>query len=298
MRVHACLMTQNELPDLVANIEHLLPHVDSVNIVDGGSIDGTIIYFRNWAREEPKIRFFIHPWQDNFPAQRNNYLRRVGEIAQQGDWILAIDPDEFLDDNTLASLRDIARVVPAKAERFTCVELWCRSVSYRGAKRVWQNDDDYRKQLFYRWAPTIQYGHNGPTPVHETLRGAGPVYTTGHHPEFPKLRYEHRKQEDVIWPRGVRNYFMSGGGPNLGAHNPRWVELKGIASRLGIQAWPQMQAYLLKGNICQELRAWIIKYRHERGWDGSSEQREWFKAYFRLWHPEEEPAELRGEVIE
>jgi len=59
-----------------------------------------------------------------------------------------------------------------------------------------------------------------------------------------------------------------------------------------------MLPYLVAGNINTELKDWIIRNRNDTGYDGSSEQREWFKTYFRLFHPEEEPEELRGEVIE
>lgn len=298
MKIHACLMTQNELPDLTANVADLLPHVDTVTIIDGGSTDGTIPYFRNWSRTEPRVRYFIHPWKDNFPEQRNNYLRRVGEIAQDGDWIIACDPDEFLSDEALHELRRLAAVVPSKRERYKSVGFRCRSVSYRGPQRVWENEDEYWKGLFFRWAPGLRYTHNGDGAVHEVLHGAGPLYATGHHPEFPALFYEHRKQENVTWPRGVRNYFIGGGGPNLGAKNHRWVELRALCDRLGVRTWHEMHKYLVGGNIAQDLKDWIIKYRHETGWDGSSEQREWFKTYFRLFHPEEEPTELRGEAIE
>ena len=291
-------MTQNEAADLIANVTAVLPHVDSVTVVDGGSIDSTIPYLRNWSRQDDRIRFFIHPWHDDFPAQRNNYLSRVGEIATDGDWVLAVDPDEVLDEPSFHALRSLADKVPKKLEHFTRIGFRCRSVSLRGAERVWTNEDNYWKGLFFRWHRGLRYGHDGEGAVHERLHGADPTYITGHHPEFPALFYEHRKQENVVWPRGIRNYFCGGGGPNLGSRNHRWVEMRAIATRLGIQTWHQMQAYLLAGNIDAALRDWIIKYHHERGWDGSSEQREWYKTYFRLYHPEEEPAEMRGEAIE
>lgn len=297
MKIHAAMMTQNELVDLTKNVALLLPHVDSITIVDGGSIDGTIITMRNWSRVEPKIRFFIHPWKDNFPAQRNNYMRHVGEIAKDGDWVLAVDPDEFLEEASLRELRHLADVVYKKREKFVRVGFRCRSVSMCGLERVWKNEDDYRKGLFFRWGPHVCYTHHGEGAVHEVLSGGDPIYMTGHHPEFPALVYEHVKQENVTWPRGVRNYFIGGGGPNLGSKNSRWVELRKITDRLGVKTWHQMQAYLLAGTIDGELRDWIIKHRRENGWDGSSEQREWYKTYFRLYHPEEEPAELRSEEI-
>jgi glycosyltransferase involved in cell wall biosynthesis len=269
VKICAALMTQNELVDLTKNVTLLLPHVDSITIVDGGSIDATIITMRNWSRVEPKIRFFIHPWKDNFPAQRNNYLKHVGEIAQDGDWVLAVDPDEFLEETALQNLRRLADVVYKKREKFTRVGFRCRSVSMRGQERCWQNEDDYRKGLFFRWSTALKYTHHGEGAVHEVLSGADPIYMTGHHPEFPALVYEHVKQENQTWPRGVRNYFIGGGGPNLGSKNHRWTEMKQIVAKLGITTWHQMQAYLLAGNIIGELRDWIIKYRRETGWDGS-----------------------------
>ena len=297
MKIHAALMTQNEMLDLSANIALLRQYADSITVVDGGSIDGTIPYMRNMTVQDTKIRFFIHPWRDNFPEQRNNYLRRIAEIASDGDWVLAIDPDEFVEPATLTRLRQLAEHVYAKPERYVRVGIRCRSVTLRGPDRVHHGEDDYRKGLFFRWNPGLRYGHDGEGAVHETLAGADPIFFTGHHPEFNDLVYEHRKQENVTWSRGIRNYFIGGGGPNLGSKNHRWVELKSIVGSLGVDSWHRTHSYLIGGNIDQSLKDWIIRYRHEQGWDGSSEQREWFKTYFRLYHPEEEPAELRNEHI-
>lgn len=288
------MMTQNELTDLVANVTSLLRVVDTVTIVDGGSTDLTIPYMRNWSRSESKVQFFIHPWTDNFPAQRNNYLRRVSEVAIPGDWVVSLDPDEVLDESSLTALRPL---LEAQSSDVACVMPRCRSVSYRGPTRVWTKEDEYWKPLIYRWHDGLRYAHDGEGAVHERLDGLrGRKVHTGRH-EVPALWYEHRKQENVIWPRGARNYFCGGGGPNLGSKNPRWVELRAIASQLGIDDWHTMQRYLVHGSVADELKAWMIKYRQESGWDGSSEQREFYKTYFWLYHPEEEPAELRGEHI-
>jgi glycosyltransferase involved in cell wall biosynthesis len=286
MRVHCGLMTQNELVDLITNVSLVLPYVDSVTIIDGGSIDGTVSYMRNWSRIESKIRYFIHPWRDNFPEQRNNYLSRIREIANDGDWVLAFDPDEFIEETWLRELRSVPGIVGNNMR----VGFQCRSVSLRGAQRVWENLDPYWKGLFYRWHNGLRYTHDGEGAVHERLLGADPTYNS-------HLIYEHRKQEHVTWPRGVRNYFCGGGGPNLGSRNHRWIELKTIVGNLGIATWHQFHAYLIAGNIDQSLKDWIIRYRHEQGWDGSSEQREFYKTYFKLYHPEEEPGELQHEVI-
>ena len=102
------MMTQNELSDIIPNIEKALPFVDSVTIIDGGSKDGTIMYFRNWQKSEPKIRFYISPWEDDFPKQRNKYVAKVAEIAQPGDWLLTADPDEYFEQLTFEKLHNDA----------------------------------------------------------------------------------------------------------------------------------------------------------------------------------------------
>lgn len=292
MRIHAALMTQNELYDLSRNLQALRPFVDTITVVDGGSTDGSIPYMRNWSRQDSAVRMFIHPWKDDFPAQRNNYLRRVSEVAAEGDWLLVFDPDEYVEEIGLHPFVEAA-------ERHSCgrIGFRCRSVSLRGEDRVWHNEDHFWKNLLVKWSPALRYGHHGEGPVHEDLFGAGGEIRSGTVSWLPELVYEHRKQEDVIWMRGVRNYFCGGGGPNLGRSNPRWVEMRQIANGLGIDTWARMNAYLLAGNIDERLKGWIVQYRQEHGWDGSSEQREWYKTYFRLYHPEEEPVDLRGEHI-
>jgi len=292
MKIHAAMMTQNELFDLEHNVGRLLEIMDTVTVVDGGSLDGTIPYMRNWARVDERVRFFIHPWNDNFPAQRNNYIARVREIAEPGDYLFACDPDELLDPvvEGHAWREELLRVAGTGVGTGL---IRCRSVSYRGPLRAWENVDEYHKPLFLKLTPELGYGHGGAMPVHETLYGRAP----GECRLSESFLYEHRKQENVIWPRGARNYFCGGGGPNLGATNHRWVELRQIAYLQEITTWTQMHIALLKGDLHPSLKAWIIKYRLEDGWDGSSEQREWYKTYFRMYHPEEEPAELRGEHI-
>lgn len=276
-----CMMTQNRLVETVHNIEKTLPFVDRVVIVDGGSIDDTIFYMRNWAQEEKKIEFYLHPWTDNFSAQRNNYLSRVADNT----WALVSDPDEVFETATLQNLREIIRDADRKNKDM--VGFQCRSQSYRGSKVVWESLDNYHKRLLFKKYPQTVYVGN----PHERLLG---------HPERimdTTYIYEHRKQDTVTWHRGCRNMFVNGGGPNLGKSNPRWVELRSICSSLGIESWHQFDAYLIRGNADVRVKTWLIA-QHDANWgDGASEHREAYKLYFRIYHPEEEPAELKGKHI-
>jgi len=292
------MMCQNNLSEIIPNLEKVLPYVDSATIIDGGSTDDTIIYMRNWSLEDPKIRFYVYPWQDDFPAQRNNYVRHIAEIAEDGDWMLTMDPDEFYDHVALEKLHRAAD----RAEQTGCnmVGFQCRSVSLRGGKRVWENVDDYWKQLFIKWDPAFHYtGYK----CHE---GKGGV---PHNIMNTALIYEHIKQENVIWLRGCRNSFVAGGGPNLGDKNPVWVKArKLVKDKTGIDSWHGFYKYMLAGNIDSEIKQLMIDHMYEgtpkasdaalskEAWDGASEWREWYRTYFRILHPEEEPEEFKGIV--
>jgi glycosyltransferase involved in cell wall biosynthesis len=162
-RIVYCQMTQNRLPETRHCIQAVLPYVDQVIIVDGGSIDDSIFYLRNLAQEEPKLRFFIHPWTDNFSAQRNNYLKHV----EPGTWCLVSDPDEWFEQTTLQNLQ--ALINQAESVGKDMIRFRCRSVSLRGDKRVWENLDNYHKGLLFKKYDKTYYVGN----PHEHLSNHG-----------------------------------------------------------------------------------------------------------------------------
>lgn len=299
MKIHCGLMTQNEIKDLVENVTNILPYVDSVTIVDGGSVGDTITYMRNWSQEEPKIRFFIHPWEDNFPKQRNNYLDHINEIASPGDWIFCFDPDEFLQTADILPDRFRSYIDTAEKHNKNMIGFQCRSVSLKGTKRVWSNMDDYWKRFLMKWNPSMRYAAHGGQ-VHEHITGVEQRIWDPGSPgsSQPALVYEHRKQENDIWRKGFRNMWIGGGGPNGNhSHINDWKEMRQWCTEMGITTWQQMYNYLLKGNIGSYLKDWMITHRQDNWGDGSSEFREAFKYYFYMLHPHELPIELKNEYI-
>ncbi len=277
-----CMMQQNRLVETIHCLEKYLPYVDRAIVIDGGSIDDSIFYLRNWAQVEPKLEFVLNAWTDNFSAQRNQYLSRV----QPNSWVLVSDPDEWFEDDLLPNLKGL--VAQAEAHGKDMIGFQCRSVSLKGNQRVWENLDEYWKRLLFKKYPNTHYVGN----PHEGL---------ANHPHQimdTQFKYEHVKQENVIWHRGARNLYCGGGGPNMGSSNPKWVYLKEITNRLGIGTWHQFDQYLIKGNIDPELAKLIMTFKDEKGYDGSSEHRELYKLLYRIYHPELEPIEFRGVHIE
>lgn len=283
-----CQMTQNRLDETRVCVERYLDYVDEIVIVDGGSIDDTIFYFRNWAQEEPKLHFQVIPWKDKFYEQRTNYLRIADTLAKSGDYVLVSDPDELFDVKLLENLRKVADYMASRGVNVGCFQ--SRSVTMRGNKRVHENLDDYWKHLFYRWEPGMYYIGN----PHETL-----VIPSQFKAINFDLVYEHTKQESITWLRGARNFVVWGVGRDC-VRDPDqqkmkvWLELRDLRQENGLPgSWQDFNVYLMRGRVHPELKAWMIKYRDVDGFEFASEAREVYKLYFRIYHPEEEPLEFK-----
>ena len=286
-----CMITQNGLCEVRSNVEAALPYVDKVVVVDGGSIDGTIFYFRNWEKHEPKIHFIINPWPENFATQRNVYLRYVDTIASPGDFILVSDSDEHFEDRTLKNLRKLCNYLEGEGSQYNVLGFHSKDVTMQGPVLVNENESNYWKHLLYKWVPGMHYVMS----IHESL-----VIPDKFNMVNVPFFYRHIKQDKVIWERGLRNVYHWGGGPGLGNKSLRWLELKDlVAKEYGSYIpWHAFQKKMLDGNLPTSIKNWLIAVKDETGYDGASEYRETYKTYFRIYHPEEEPEEFRGQPIE
>ncbi|MBS5932648.1 MAG: glycosyltransferase family 2 protein [Clostridiales bacterium] len=83
-KISLCMIVRNEARNIIQCLEHALPFVDEVVIVDTGSTDATIEIC-----EKKKIKVYSFPWENDFSKARNYSI----EIAKY-DWILCLDADE------------------------------------------------------------------------------------------------------------------------------------------------------------------------------------------------------------
>jgi glycosyltransferase involved in cell wall biosynthesis len=231
MKITYCMMTMNRLHEVIQCIKRVGPYVDRIVVVDGGSTDDTILTLRNWKG----IEFHLHKWEDNFPKQRNNYLRHAEENGGT-DWILVSDPDELYSEDTCKNLKNYISDLENNSPRDNMISFESHSVTLRGEEVVHSQADNYYKQLLFKWNPGIHYVGN----PHETLIIAG-----GQRVRSSNGFYYHIKQDKMCWPRGARNAFIGGGGPNMGERQKLWRPFRQLVKELtGIDDWNSFNDYM------------------------------------------------------
>ena len=279
MKITYCMITYNRLHETLQCIARVKPYVDQIIVIDGGSNDDTIFTLRNY----PGVDLYIHPWKDNFAEQRTRYLRYAKESG--ADWVLVSDSDEMFSVDALVNLRK--EISNAGKCNTLCFE--ATDVTLKGEAVVSKRPSKWWKPLLHKLVDGMFY--NGL--IHEVLeRPDGQICKN-----LP-YTYYHIKQEDIIWQRGARNAFISGMNTNKKRSNLWEPFKKMVKDETGIDSWTEFDKYLIAGNIAECIKASLITFKDQNGWDGSSEWRELYKLYFRAYHPEEEPTEYKGTRID
>jgi glycosyltransferase involved in cell wall biosynthesis len=94
LRLVGCMITTNNMPYVKLALRSVIPHVDEMLVVDGGSSDGTVELAKALG-----CRVVINPWPGSNSAQRQHYVDLLNEdaIADPGvRWALIVDSDEIL----------------------------------------------------------------------------------------------------------------------------------------------------------------------------------------------------------
>jgi hypothetical protein len=290
LRLAYCQMTyKGDLEDTIENVKNAKDHVDVCIVVYDNTLDEADVKLLKDAGAHARY----YNWHDNFPEMRNNYLQEARLYGV--NWCLVSDPDEHFDSFLLKSARMLAKQAEAVGCNMLMVPVHDIFTDDEAGKKLDTPIElipDYRKNLFFKLTPEVWYVGVGETKnLHETMTGN--FRTTN----LDKLYfYRHVKSHVEIWEHAVRNIFVAGGGMNAGLTAVPYKELKPIIDRLGFTEWKEFKKYLIKGNIDQQLKNFIINHRNdETGHDYDSEYREFFKWYFLVLHPDENVGNLTSQ---
>ena len=277
MKIAYCMMGMNALAWIRKCFIDMAPTVDRMIYIDGGSIDDTIVYVRNRG----DVEMYVHPWCDDYAGQRNRYLN-YAKTGDKSDWIVVTDHDEYFSVKLREQLRDI--ISEADAEGYNKIDVQCRLVYLSGENEVSSEMRPFWKPLIFK--------------NEDNLRYEGSPHETFHNPNGWKEKkigddnifYAHVRQKNIVWPKGARNFVVSGGAM-MYDKNPHYVEFK-QAMKMDGHSFDSVgfNQKMINGELGENVMQWIIEHKDIN--DSSlpdccnSEMRECYLTYFELYHPE------------
>lgn len=98
-----CMIVRDEAENLQKYLARMKDCFDDIVVVDTGSQDATKTIASSLG-----ARVFSIPWENDFSKARNASLRHA-----RGEWILVLDADEYMDEDDIRKLREVARKTDA-----------------------------------------------------------------------------------------------------------------------------------------------------------------------------------------
>lgn len=101
-RLSVCLIVKNEARHLARCLESVTAIASECLVIDTGSTDQTVAIARQLGAQVHHLE-----WQNDFAQARNFALQQA-----QGDWVLMLDGDEFVDPESLPALQALLEQPP------------------------------------------------------------------------------------------------------------------------------------------------------------------------------------------
>jgi glycosyltransferase involved in cell wall biosynthesis len=126
MRLSVISPVLNEEFFIELYLQAVLKYADEIILLDGGSQDKTVEIIKNFQKRTDKIKLFVNPQsgrpysEDWDEGKRRNFL--VDKCT--GDWILALDADEFMSDNFIEDLPNLMHDESADFYSFKYIPFW------------------------------------------------------------------------------------------------------------------------------------------------------------------------------
>lgn len=236
------------------------------------------------------IEIIHKPWIDHFSAYRNRYLSEVRD-----GWFLVSDPDEWFSEDACKSLRSLVED-SRFGSKYNIVAFNALDTFYSDdykTKLSSNRSTTWFKQLLFKYYPGMHYSGAAGGVVHEQMIHPPDLRVRAINAD-PSCFYEHVKSKFEQTERGVRNFWIGGGGINdMGASFPDWKMLRSrMMLDYGISSWKDFHLFLKQGEIPVWLADWIKAHKDYQDPPNAtnplaSEVRELYMLYFDYYHPDQ-----------
>lgn len=276
MKIEYALVTLNRLSELQRALRLVSPHVDRTIVVDGASEDGSIEWLNSQECKEMRVEVKVskqyrYAYGNHTPRERNQYL----ELASKNDsWLLITDTDEYLQEEAVKSLRQLATDAERKGYNnigFRAHDYW----TYEDGQ-VYDNLSNYwHHSMFFKATPKMTY--------------VGATHAGIHRPELQNRKidlpfeYLHVKQERNMWRNSAYLWWTTAKNASNFTDDPIWEDFHRLMKKYGWIDWHEFNKAMVKGNLPQEIKDWFIANKD----DDNPEKRAYFMTYFIWLHPNE-----------
>lgn len=113
MKISLCIICKDEEEKIERCISSVREVVDETIVVDTGSTDNTIV-----IAKQNGAKIYEMKWEDDFSKARNFALEKAS-----GDWIIFLDADEYMMEQSIAHLRRIIQIAEDEEKDYSICEI-------------------------------------------------------------------------------------------------------------------------------------------------------------------------------
>lgn len=192
--ISACMIVKDEEERLPTALKSIKPWVDEIIVVDTGSTDRTVEIAESFG-----AKVYHHPWENSFSIHRNQSINYAS-----GDWLLIIDADEELVQDTAPLLHKMARA-PKDISGFM-FELY-NDVS-AGGETFLLHARMFRNNIGFRYDGQV---HNRPVVPGSMARSGVKLIHYGYNMDARTMSKKHKRRLDMIrkWVENEPDNFQA-----------------------------------------------------------------------------------------
>jgi len=228
------IMHLNDSESIVHTLESIKEIADEIIILDGGSHKYHIDNICEFMNDDSRMHIITHRWKGIDGLQRNNYLQYPSK-----DWVLVIDSDEVLSDNSFM-LKELAHNIEKQLEQGVnapiCFDVHMIHFIYNFALIDATVEKHFVPRRFWKRVPGLWY----PLTKHNVLQGI-PEDRVAQTEEVTMFHYSHTKGMGKIMEK------YRDGLKRSNTQDPKWFKwwkdnlLNGeyeVKPFTGIHPWP------------------------------------------------------------